>query len=285
MGVPFDSGAPASDGAISAKDSPSEGAMSPADAGALDAAGCPAGRRERQRQYQRTEQLRRGRVRHDASLGWARLAAPERDRHFGGARLCVRAARRRDRGLLGSERRRSAWRRHVDRARDVRQRCVLGESPPRHGAVERPRHLRGRHQRLRVDRRRHRGVLGSNAYGAIGNGTSTGPDMCSGMTPCATSPVEVMAGPAPLTGVTAISVGDFGLVCALMTGGTRGHGTLRRDLRLRCVDVCLRTAHGRRGEVLGRELHGPAGDRRPRRLIDACRREVVTPHVCYIGCA
>jgi alpha-tubulin suppressor-like RCC1 family protein len=59
---------------------------------------------------------------------------------------------------------------------------------------------------------------GSNGYGQLGNGTTTGPDTCSGGVdgnPCSTTPVEVSG----LTRVTAISAGA-GYACALLSNGT-----------------------------------------------------------------
>jgi alpha-tubulin suppressor-like RCC1 family protein len=56
---------------------------------------------------------------------------------------------------------------------------------------------------------------GYNESGELGDGTSTGPDVCNGY-PCADVPVEVPG----LSGVTAISLGGNGAACALLSGGT-----------------------------------------------------------------
>jgi alpha-tubulin suppressor-like RCC1 family protein len=62
---------------------------------------------------------------------------------------------------------------------------------------------------------------GDNSFGELGDGTSTGPEMCSytgtmaPTTPCSTTPVAVSG----LSGVTAISAGGS-QVCALLSDGT-----------------------------------------------------------------
>jgi alpha-tubulin suppressor-like RCC1 family protein len=55
---------------------------------------------------------------------------------------------------------------------------------------------------------------GDNSHGELGDGTTTGPEMCDGSLPCSTTPVAVTG----LSGVTAISVGGF-YACALLAGG------------------------------------------------------------------
>ncbi len=55
---------------------------------------------------------------------------------------------------------------------------------------------------------------GDNGHGELGDGTTSGPELCSGSLPCSTTPVAVSG----LTGVTAISVGDY-YACALLAGG------------------------------------------------------------------
>jgi alpha-tubulin suppressor-like RCC1 family protein len=54
---------------------------------------------------------------------------------------------------------------------------------------------------------------GTNAGDALGNGTTSGPDSCTG-SPCSTTPVAVTG----LAEVTAISVGDS-TACALLSSG------------------------------------------------------------------
>ena len=60
---------------------------------------------------------------------------------------------------------------------------------------------------------------GENSYGELGNGTTSGPDVCGGhVIPayrCSTTPVAVQG----LTGATAVSVGSY-WACALLSGGT-----------------------------------------------------------------
>jgi alpha-tubulin suppressor-like RCC1 family protein len=70
---------------------------------------------------------------------------------------------------------------------------------------------------------------GSNAFGQLGNGTNTGPQLCS-LDPsdaCSMAPVTVMLTnaptPTPLTGVTAISVGQYS-VCAIVGGSSSSGG-------------------------------------------------------------
>jgi len=55
---------------------------------------------------------------------------------------------------------------------------------------------------------------GDNLFGAVGDGSSTGPATCKSTDPCATTPVAVPG----LSGVTALSGGLAN--CALLTGGT-----------------------------------------------------------------
>jgi alpha-tubulin suppressor-like RCC1 family protein len=64
---------------------------------------------------------------------------------------------------------------------------------------------------------------GSNAYGQLGNGTNSGPSQCSptdSSSICSETPVEVLdpSGVGALTGVTAISVGQYS-ACALLANG------------------------------------------------------------------
>jgi alpha-tubulin suppressor-like RCC1 family protein len=56
---------------------------------------------------------------------------------------------------------------------------------------------------------------GANYLGQLGNGTTTGPEQCSGSGACSTTPVKVSG----LTGVTVIAAGDAH-ACALLSNGT-----------------------------------------------------------------